>query len=76
MDVPPPCDAPHLTPRTATSGPRGCSEITKVDKALKAFYALPDARPEGNLFYVRLRAAARAAYDRRSRARRPSDQSS
>ncbi|MEE1805197.1 DUF4157 domain-containing protein [Streptomyces sp. BE133] len=30
---------------TATFGPRGRSEITKVDNALKAFYALPDTRP-------------------------------
>ncbi|MEW2119942.1 hypothetical protein AB0945_33120 [Streptomyces sp. NPDC005474] len=30
---------------TAASGRRSRSEITKVDQALRAFYALPDARP-------------------------------
>ncbi|MFB6988073.1 hypothetical protein ACFC0C_13720 [Streptomyces sp. NPDC056178] len=38
---------------TATSGPRGRSEITKVDKALKAFYALPDTRQGARLLALK-----------------------
>ncbi|MFI6727341.1 DUF4157 domain-containing protein [Streptomyces atratus] len=38
---------------TATSGLRGRSDITKVDKALKAFYALPDARQGARLLALK-----------------------
>ncbi|WTU46571.1 DUF4157 domain-containing protein [Streptomyces sp. NBC_00057] len=38
---------------TATFGPRGRSEITKVDNALKAFYALPDARQGARLLALK-----------------------
>ncbi|MGW1106555.1 hypothetical protein [Streptomyces sp. NPDC002540] len=38
---------------TATAGPRGRSEITKVDRALKAFYALPDTRQGARLLALK-----------------------
>ncbi|MFC7263040.1 hypothetical protein [Streptomyces lutosisoli] len=38
---------------TAATGMRGRSEITKVDKALKAFYALPDARQGARLLALK-----------------------
>jgi hypothetical protein len=82
---------------TAVTGKRNRSEITKVDNALRAFYALPDARQAARLFALKdivkacgdyvahkgdgggarvrgtqqLGEQAQAAYDRRSRARRP-----
>uniref|UniRef100_A0AAU3HYM8 Uncharacterized protein n=1 Tax=Streptomyces sp. NBC_01393 TaxID=2903851 RepID=A0AAU3HYM8_9ACTN len=38
---------------TATTGLRGRSEIVRVDQALKAFYALPDARQGARLFALK-----------------------
>ncbi|MFE4798473.1 hypothetical protein ACFRFL_26185 [Streptomyces sp. NPDC056708] len=38
---------------TATFGPRGRSEIAKVDNALRAFYALPDDRPGARLLALK-----------------------